>query len=83
MTQGGTEGSVVGGLGNALHRQCLEQALAAVQGLQPLLIDSAQAGQAAGDAVPRLQAVMLSCAAMCSHPAAATSSPAALAPASG
>ena len=69
----------------SLHRQCLEIALAAIQGLQPLLIDLAQAGQSAADAVQRLQAVLLVAAGLCAPvlPADALRQPGILSPSSG
>lgn len=70
--------------GDALHRQCLEIGLAAVQGLQPLLIDLARTAQPVADAVPRLRDLLLAAARLCSPgtpPAAARA--VALAPSSG
>ena len=69
-------------VGEAMHRQLLELALAAVQGLQPLLIESAQAGHGAGDVLPSLQAVMLNVAGMCT-PAAPGGAQEPLTPSSG
>lgn len=70
--------------GDQLHRQCLGIATAAVQGLQPLLIELAGLGLVPADTLPRLQAVLLSSAAACvPAPAGPEGSTAPLAPSTG